>query len=179
MNSNHNTNNRNPIKLRDTVLTALLIALVYVATSVIRFKLPFSPNGGLVHMGNTMLFTAALVFGARKGAAAGAFGMAMFDFFSEWAVWTPFTFVVRGVMGYIIGKVAYLNHKQGRNWAYNLLGIFLGSIWMLIGYYLSEVILYGNWIQPLSSIPGNILQIVIGTFISLPLSAALKKAKIS
>jgi undecaprenyl-diphosphatase UppP len=78
-----------------------------------------------------MLFTAAIVFGPRKGAVSGAFGMALFDALSEYAAWAPFTFVVRGIMGYIIGKTANMNNKSGRNWAYNLLGIFLGGIWMI------------------------------------------------
>ena len=166
-------------KIKDMVITALLIALVFVATSFIKIRLPISLNGGLIHMGNSMLFTAAIIFGPRKGAAAGAFGMALFDFLSEWAAWTPFTFIIRGVMGYIIGAVAYLNNKRGHSGAYNLLGIFLGSIWMLIGYYFAEVILYGNWIQPITSIPGNVIQIAIGTVVALPLSAALKRAKLS
>jgi uncharacterized membrane protein len=168
-----------PNKIKDMVVTSLLIALVFVATSFIKIRLPISLNGGLIHMGNSMLFTAAIVFGPRKGAAAGAFGMALFDFLSEWAAWTPFTFVVRGVMGYIIGKVAYMNNKKGFNWAYNLMGILLGSIWMLVGYYFTEVILYGNWIQPFTSIPGNVIQILIGVVVALPLSAALKRAKLS
>ncbi len=165
--------------VRDMVITALLIALVFVATSFIKLRLPFAPNGGLIHMGNSMLFTAALVFGPRKGAAAGAFGMALFDLLSEWVVWAPFTFVVRGVMGYIIGKIAYANHKSGKSWAYNLLGILMGTLWMLAGYYTTEVILYKNWLQPLTSIPGNLIQAAIGTLIALPLSAALKKAKLA
>jgi uncharacterized membrane protein len=161
------------------VITSLLIAIVFIATNSIKIKLPISYNGGLIHMGNTMFFTAALVFGARKGAAAGAFGMALFDALSEFAAWTPFTFIVRGIMGYIIGKTAYLNNKSGENWVYNLLGISLGSVWMLIGYYFTEVILTGSWILPISSIPGNIIQLVIGAVVALPLSAALKRAGLS
>lgn len=174
-----NQNLKKSNKTKDMVMTSLLIALVFVSTSFIKIRLPISLNGGLIHMGNSMLFTAAIVFGPRKGAAAGAIGMALFDFLGEWAAWAPFTFIVRGIMGYIIGKVAYLNNKKGFNWAYNLLGIFLGSIWMLIGYYFTEVILYGNWIQPFTSIPGNVIQILIGVIIALPLSAALKRAKLS
>jgi uncharacterized membrane protein len=165
--------------IKDMVITSLLVALVFAATSFIKIRLPISLNGGLIHMGNTMLFTASIVFGARKGAAAGAFGMGLFDLLSEWAAWTPFTFVVRGVMGYIIGKVAYSNNKMGQNWAYNLLGISIGAVWMLVGYYFTEVVLYGSWIQPMTSIPGNITQIVIGAVVALPLSAALKRAKLS
>lgn len=179
MNRYRSNSSRKSVNVRDMVITSLLIALVFVATNAIKIKLPISYNGGLIHMGNTMLFTAAIVFGPRKGAISGAFGMALFDALSEYAAWAPFTFVVRGVMGYIIGKTASMNNKSGRNWAYNLLGIFLGGIWMLIGYYFTEVILTGSWILPIGSIPGNIIQIVIGAVVALPLSAALKKAKLA
>ena len=178
MNNDQAQKTGSSIKITDMVITSLLIALVYIATSVIKLKLPISLNGGLIHMGNSMLFTAALLFGPRKGAAAGAFGMALFDLLSEWAAWAPFTFVVRGVMGYIIGKTAFMNHKSGRNWAYNILGILLGTIWMLFGYYMTEVILYGNWILPFSSMIGNMVQIVIGAVIALPLTAALQRVKV-
>lgn len=179
MNNYHNEEIKRSTAIRDMVITSLLVALVFAATSFIKIRLPISLNGGLIHMGNTMLFTASIVFGARKGAAAGAFGMGLFDLLSEWAAWAPFTFVVRGVMGYIIGKIAYMNNKSGQNWAYNLLGIFIGSVWMLVGYYITEVILYGSWTQPMTSIPGNVTQIVIGAIVALPLSAALKRAKLS
>ena len=46
---------------------------------------------------------------------------------------------------------------------------------MIAGYYIAEVILYGNWLAPIYSIPGNIVQLVIGIVVSLPLSAGMKK----
>ncbi len=46
---------------------------------------------------------------------------------------------------------------------------------MLFGYYVTEVILYGNFIVPLTSIPGNLMQVLIGLIIALPISKVLKK----
>ena len=34
------------------VINALGIALVFVATMFINIRLPFAPNGGLIHLGN-------------------------------------------------------------------------------------------------------------------------------
>ncbi|MCX7747596.1 MAG: ECF transporter S component [Clostridia bacterium] len=166
------------MKTKDIVITGLLIALVFVATKFINIRLPISTNGGLVHTGNVMLFAASIVFGANRGAAAGAFGMGLFDIVSGWTTWAPFTFVVRGIMGFIIGGIANAHGKNGNNVLYNIVGIVLGSIWMLIGYYLTEVILYGNWYSPVNSIPGNLTQLAIGLILGLPLAIALKKSKI-
>ena len=167
----------NKTRVRELVETSLLIALVFIATKFINVRLPISVNGGLIHLGNTMLFTAAIVFGARKGATAGAVGMGLFDIVSGWAAWAPFTFVIRGFMGLIIGKVAYMNGKNGTSIVYNAAGILLSSVWMIVGYYITEGLLYGNWLAPMTSIPGNITQIIFGTIVSIPLSAALKKTK--
>nr|WP_051931863.1 ECF transporter S component [Clostridium sp. KNHs214] len=160
------------------VISALLIALVFVATRFINIRLPIAVNGGLVHLGNAMLFVAAIVFGGKKGAIAGAFGMGLFDLLSEWAIWAPATFIIRGIMGYIIGTMANSKDRNGKKFLWNIAGIVLAAIWMVMGYYVAEGILYGNWIAPLTSILGNITQLIIGAIIGIPLAAALKKTKV-
>ena len=45
---------------------------------------------------------------------------------------------------------------------------------MILGYYITEGILYGNWIVPLQSIWGNTMQCIVGTVIAVPVSVALK-----
>ena len=163
------------VNTKDLVETALLVALVYIATRFINIRLPIAASGGLDHLGNTMLFISAIVFGPKKGAAAGAFGMCLFDLLSEWAMWAPFTFVVRGIMGYIIGKIAWSNGREGNNMLVNIAGILVSGVWMIAGYYATEGILYGNWVSPVMSIPGNITQIVVGLVIGVPVAKALKK----
>ncbi|MDT8717120.1 ECF transporter S component [Clostridium sp. 19966] len=161
--------------IKDMVVTALLIALVFVATSFINIRLPFLSNGGLVHLGNVMLFTAAIVFGKEKGAIAGAVGMAIFDLSSGWALWAPFTFVIRGIMGYMIGAITWSKNRNGNSLLLNIFAMLLSGVWMIIGYYITEGILYGNWITPAASIPGNLMQIVVGLILGLPLAKVLKK----
>ena len=168
----------NRLSTKDLVQTALLVALVFIATKFINITLPVGASGGLVHLGNTMLFTIAIIFGKKKGAIAGAIGMGLFDLLSAWAIWAPFTFVIRGVMGYIIGVISWGDNKKGNSIIRNIVAIVISGIWMLVGYYIAEVILYGNWASPVASIPGNITQLVVGLIISVPLTKALKAANI-
>lgn len=163
------------IKARDLAESGLLIALVFIATRFINIRLPLASTGGLVHLGNTMLFISAIVFGKRKGAIAGAFGMGLFDLLSEWAIWAPFTFVVRGVMGYIIGSISWSRSKKGNDINTNILGVIISGIWMIFGYYITEIILYGSHAKAILSIPGNITQIVIGMIIGIPVAKLLKR----
>jgi uncharacterized membrane protein len=166
-------------KTLDMVISAFLIALVFVATRFIYIRLPISINGGLIHLGTGMLIIASIVFGGKKGAIAGAFGMAIFDVLSGWAAWAPFTFVIRGVMGYIIGKLCENRKSYKEIIIWGSIGIVFGGIWMVGGYYVTEGILYGNWISPVTSIPGNVIQIVVGTAIGIPVATVLKKRNIA
>ncbi len=148
--------------VKEIAISGLLIAMVFIATMFINIRLPISINGGLIHFGNVILFTVSIVFGRKKGAIAGAFGMGLFDILSGWAAWAPFTFIIRGIMGFLVGSIANNKGKDGNSFLFNFLAIIASAIWMIAGYYLTEVILYGNWITPATSIPGNIAQLVIG-----------------
>lgn len=162
----------------DMVMSAFLIALVFVATRFINIRLPISINGGLIHLGTGMLIISAVVFGGGKGAIAGAFGMAIFDIVSGWAAWAPFTFIIRGIMGYIIGRLCEGKRGTKEIIAWGAAGVITSGIWMIAGYYLTEVILYGSWVSPATSIPGNVVQIVVGGVIGIPAALVLKKRNI-
>jgi uncharacterized membrane protein len=146
-------------------------------TLTVNIRLPIAANGGLVHFGNVPLIAGALAFGRKKGAVSGAVGMALFDIVSGWALWAPFTFAVRGAMGYAIGAIS--EARQGKSIVFNNLGIMAGGAVMIAGYYLTEVLLYGSWVSPAASIPGNLVQLGVGAVIGLPLSAVIQKAKIA
>lgn len=163
------------ITTKDMVETSLLIALVLLSTWFINVKLPILSSGGLVHFGTVMLFIAAIVFGKKKGAIAGGIGMGLFDFISGWTLWAPFTLVVRYVMGYILGAVAYSKNAEGKSIVRNILGGVLAGIWMIFGYYVAEVIIYGNVVAPIASIPGNLAQLFLAFILGIPISNIIKK----
>ena len=160
-------------KTNTLVINALFIALTLVATMFINLRLPIMGNGGLIHLGNVPLFIAAFVFGKRTGAIAGAFGMALFDLISGWTLWAPFTFVIVGAMGFLAGLIA--EKVPGNRVLVYTLAVAVALLIKIVGYYFTEVILYGNWIQPFGSIPGNIMQVVIAGLIVIPLAGRIKK----
>ncbi len=157
------------------VLSGLSIALVFVATLLLNVKLPIAANGGLVHLGTAMLFIISILFGPKTGAIAGAFGMGLFDLVSGWTLWAPITFVSRGLQGYIVGKIAQSNGRKGNSIGINILATIVSMPPMIAVYYIGEAIIYGNWIAPVASIPGDIVQNVLGLVVSIPVCAFLKK----
>ncbi|AXI00623.1 ECF transporter S component [Sporosarcina sp. PTS2304] len=162
-------------KTFDLILTSMLASLVFIATLLLNIKLPIAANGGLVHLGTAMLFMASILFGPKKGAIAGAIGMGMFDLVGGWVLWAPFTFITRGLQGYIVGKIAWSNGRRGTSFKYNLLAMLASVPFMIAGYYICERILFNSWIIPLASIPGDVLQCIVGIAIAIPVCAMLKK----
>ena len=92
--ANHTYNKTRTFEL---ILSAMCIALVFVATMMLNIKLPIAANGGLVHLGTAMLLIVSILFGPKTGAIAGAFGMGIFDLVSGWTLWAPITFISRGL----------------------------------------------------------------------------------
>ena len=168
------TKTRKKTKTLDLMITSMLIALIFVAT-FINIRLPIAANGGLVHLGTAMLFIASILFGPKKGAIAGAIGMGLFDFLGGWVLWTPITIVARGLQGLIVGKIAWFNGRKGNSLAWNITAMIVSAPVMIAVYYMGESILYGNWIMPLASIPGDIVSIVLGIIIAIPICVGLKK----
>ena len=156
------------ITVSEIAITGVCIALTFVATGFINIRLPIAANGGLVHLGNVPLFLAAIIFGKRTGALAGSFGMALFDLMGGWVLWAPFTFAIVGLMGFITE-----NHK-GFRW--NALAIAAACVIKIVGYYIAEGFIYGNWIAPVTSIPGNLVQIGVAAVLVLPIAEVVRRA---
>lgn len=151
-------------------ITAVFIALTYVFTAFVNIRLPFAPNGGLIHLGNVPLFIAAILFGKKTGAIAGGIGMGLFDLLSGWTAWAPFTLVIVGLMGFAVGSIA----EKKRGFVWNLAAMLLAAAIKVVGYYFAEVILYGNWVVPVTSIPGNLIQVGCAAVIVLLIAEKLR-----
>ena len=161
-------------KTMEVVIEGMFIALVFIATWLINIRLPLVGSGGLIHLGNVPLFIGGMLFGRKTGAIAGAFGMALFDLMSGWTAWAPFTFVIVGSMGYVIGWIAEKKPFK-MSMTNHVLSVILAIAIKVVGYYFAEVILYGNWITPIGSIPGNIIQVGIAGVVALLCIEPLKK----
>ena len=158
-------------------ITAVFVALTYIFTAFINVKLPIAANGGLIHLGNVPLFIGAILFGKKTGAIAGGIGMGLFDLLSGWTLWAPFTLIILGIMGFTVGKITEDLKHQNMKWY--VIAIAAACVIKVVGYYIAEVIIYGNPLAPVSSIPGNLVQIGVAAVIVLvvitPLNLAARK----
>lgn len=174
------------LKINDIVQISLMAAITYIATAVINI-----PSGviikGVVHLGDSIVFLAAILLGKKKGFLSAAIGMSIFDLFSPYAIWAPFTFVIKGVMAYIAATIAYRKDYGGNNIFNNVFAFILGGIWMIGAYYLAgamimhfvtKIAFTQAFVLSAAEIPGNIAQVVAGMTLAIPLGKVLKKANV-
>lgn len=152
------------------VMTALFIALGYVATTVLMIP---SPTGGYMNLGDTVVLLGAYLLGPVYGAAAGGIGPALADLLGGYGIYVPATLVIKALMG-VTAALGYRALGR-RNWALVVCGAAAEAI-MVVGYCLFDGFLAGNLAAGLAGIPSNLTQAAFGLAASTLLALVLKKS---
>ena len=147
-------------RARKSLLAAYLAtftALVFIATSVIVVETPATK--GFFNLGETMVYTAALLGGPIIGAFAGGVGSALADLYLGYPHYAPGTLVIKGIEGFLVGYLALvlkrMNIKQWKMLTLITALIALGLVGGLgYNYYKGETILYFLNHTVTFSIPG-------------------------
>ncbi len=155
---------------RKLALGGMLTAMVLLLTSLI--KVPVPATGGYVHLGDGVIFLAALLLGPYAG-LIGAIGSALADLIGGYFIYTFPTFVIKGTMGFLSGKLLRKNSL-----ARNLLVFVFAEIIMVAGYFLFEGFLYG-WPIALVAVVPNMIQGLFGIIIGALVTPLTRLEKIN
>ena len=151
----------------------LFIALTFVATFFLVFPLPAV---GYFNIGDVMILLGGAMFGPVTGALS-AIGAGLADLALGYALYFPFTLVVKAVEGLMAGLLCY---KKKTGWVF-FAGIAIAGISMPVGYFLSEWLVLPlldaefGMAAAIVSIPLNTLQFAISSVIACVIYALLKK----
>jgi len=159
--------------VKTVVINSMAVALVFIAAMFVHIRIPVAGAGGIILIGDLPLFVFAMLCGRKTGAIAGAFGLALFDFLSGWSLWAPFTLVIGGAMGYVVGLTAE-NNPEDKAVPYGI-SVMAACLFTIVGYYIAEGFLYGNWLTPAASVPVNFLQVTLPAVLALPVARRLKR----
>jgi len=131
------TNNTHNLQL--LVLNGVMIALVFLTTFIIRFPGPIPP--GYINLGDTVIIITALLLGKNSGFIAGAFGSALADVAVPGGyIFAPVTFIVKGIEGYIIGRMAFPDNKSlSKVEMRKIIAVITGQLVMVAGYFIAEM----------------------------------------
>lgn len=154
-------------------LTSLMTALILTATIAIRIPIPLTQ--GYIHLGDAMVYLGVIVLGRRNGSIAAGLGSALADILGGFAVWAPWSLVIKAGMAFIAGTIIHRSESDQRfDIPGKIFSMAAGGLFMTAGYFIAEAVMYGNPAVALIGIPWNIAQFAAGTAISLMLSAAIK-----
>ncbi|CAH2214145.1 ECF transporter S component [Tepidibacter aestuarii] len=156
-------------KLSSLVLMGLMTAMVCVGTMMIQIPVP--ATNGFINIGDSIIFITSVLFGPAAGMVAGGIGSALADILSGYAHWALFTLIIKGLEGLVVGILV----KKYKNKFILSTSMVIGSIVMVVGYYIGGGILKGSFIVSLESIPWNAVQGVSSTIIGVLVSSAIMK----
>ena len=117
-----------------TAITAISTALVCVATMAFTIYVP--ATRGYFNLGETMVYTTAILFGPYVGAIAGGLGSALADLLLGYPFYAPATLVIKACEGFLVGWLTRrgLKTEPGLRKALTLATAFLsGSLLGSIG----------------------------------------------
>ncbi len=150
----------NSLTTRLISFLAMFTAFVAVGTYL---HIP-GPSSSYFNLGEVAIFIVALIFGSKAGGIAGGVGSALMDIFLGYSLWAPFTFIIKGLEGLVVGKIA----KEG-DLKSNILAIAVGGNIMVIGYAITKGFLI-SWPAVIPEIGIDYAQMIIGALVALPLS---------
>ncbi|MCI2061316.1 MAG: ECF transporter S component [Eubacteriaceae bacterium] len=161
------------------VVTALMMGVIMVLTMIIR--VPSPTTKGYINLGDAAIFLSVIMLGWKYGAVAAGVGSAMADAISGYMYFAPWTLGIKALMAVVMGLFlakAMSPEHEGRNRIMQIVGMALGGITMVTGYYFAEVVMYGNWGVPLIEIPLNTTQFAVGMVLAIALVNALAKTPV-
>ena len=158
-------------KIKSMVMAAVMAALTYVATTVI--KIP-APTGGYVHIGDGLVLLCGWILGPWWGGAAAGIGSMLVDLLSGYGHYVPGTLIIKGLDALV---AALIFRTLGRGKTAMLVSGIVGETIMVLGYFAYASMILGKGLAAAASIPGNIVQGIAGIAIGLALAVLLQKAK--
>ena len=171
-------------RLINVGIIAAFATLAFVGTTIIRIPIP--ATGGYFNLGDTFVMAAALLYGPLVGALVGLIGPAAAD-----AIGFPQFILATGVIKFFEGGAVGLlaNPKNTEAVGKPVLGLFIGIVILVFGYFLFEALIYpiiGKAIPffrvtdlkaAIAELGPNTLQGVLSAFIAYGIYRVFKRDK--
>lgn len=126
-------------KTRKIVITAVMIALTYVATTLIKIQ---TPTMGYIHLGDCVVLLCGYLLGPWFGAFAAGTGSMVADILSPYIIYAPGTFLIKATNAFVASLVFTAMQRRSSTpkkpfhqiFALLVSGILAESL-MVIGYF--------------------------------------------
>ena len=174
------------LRVQKVVLAGVMAALVY-ASFFLNIPLSLGIGKTMLTMGNVTCVIAGLILGPVAGGFASGIGAFFFDLLGGWASTAVFSLIIKFLLAFVCGSIAYSGKRNGLSLWRNAIGSFSGMVvnivlYMLQTYILTLFTLSGSAREDV--VPMALLwtffvylvNAVIAIAVGLPIAAALRKA---
>ena len=143
-------------KIRLMCIAGIFTAIVFVFTAYLHIP----SHTGYTHVGDGFIYLAACMLPLPYAMFVGAGGALLADCLTGYAIWAPGSIIIKTV------AVLFFSRKSARIISIrNLLALIPAWAVCIGGYYLYEALITGNFVAPLSGIPGYITQSVLSSIL--------------
>ncbi|HEX2985706.1 MAG TPA: TIGR04002 family protein [Caproiciproducens sp.] len=154
------------------VLTALFAAMIFVVTAYI-LHIPTPATGGYIHLGDAFLYLAASILPTPFAVAAGGIGEALSDALTGSLVYALPTLLIKSAM-----VLCFASAGKRIVTKRNIAASVAAGVICIAGYYLTEAVIYHNFVSPLVEIPANLIQAGASAVIYLIAGNALDRLNV-
>lgn len=151
--------------------SALFAAMIALTTAYL-FHIPMGSNGGYLHFGDAFIYLAACLLPTPYACGAAAIGGGLADFISGAPIWILPTMAIKPL------TAVWFTSRGKLLCGRNIAALFLAGLVSNAGYYLAEVILTGNWIAPLATQWGGLVQSGGSALVFVIMALALDRVNI-
>ncbi len=151
------------------VITALFAALIFLATAYI-LHIPTPATGGYIHLGDSFLYLAASILPTPFAVIAGGIGEALSDALTGSVIYALPTLVIKSIMVLCFSSVGKKIITKR-----NIVAAVAAGLICMGGYYLTEAVIYRNFLSPLVEIPANLIQAGASAVIYILIGNALDR----
>lgn len=169
MESSHDLAARPTVSAQELCMTAVMTALVFLATFVPHIPIPL----GYAHLGDAVIFLLALLLRRRDALFAACVGSALSDVLGGFALWALPTLVIKFLMVEVVCRVAGGAPGTARTAA----AFLASSLWMAAAYTAFGALLYASVAAGLASAPGLLMEGVVNTAVALLVLPALRRLR--
>lgn len=155
---------------QELVFTALMTALVFVATYLPHIPIPL----GYAHLGDAVIFLLAFLAPRRTALFAACIGSALADLLGGFVLWIVPTLVIKFVMAEIVCRIGRRGNEIAPRSSI-IVALFLASLWMAAAYTLAGAVLYASLPAALASAPGLLMEGAVNSIITFLLLPVLRE----
>lgn len=173
--------NKRTKRIRLIVFTALMTAMTTVLTLA---SVRYPTGSGYYNFGDIPIFMSSCLLGPISALITGGVGAMLGDVILGYAMYAPFTLIIKALEGVIVGLIfkiiSKIVKKQIPQAVLYCLGSIIGGLEMALGYFLAEGLLLAEnrWTGGIANLPFNLLQGIISAVVATVLLYACKLKKI-